>query len=139
MPRVALRTDDVPEMSVDAGRRTADTFVLAVDLGTSGPKAALVSADGRIEASAFEAVDVHLVPGGGAEQDASAWWDATVSAAGRALSESAVSPDKIVGWVARPSGRALWPAPRTVRRYVLGSSGWTRAVRSPSVVRWAGL
>jgi xylulokinase len=74
-----------------------DTFVLAVDLGTGGPKVALVSATGRIAASVFEPVGLHLLPGGGAEQDPSAWWSAVVSATRRLLSSGAVSIDAIVG------------------------------------------
>ena len=42
---------------------------LAVDLGTGGPKVALVSAAGAITASASEPVTTDLLPGGGAEQD----------------------------------------------------------------------
>jgi len=81
-----------------AGGSSADgTFVLAVDLGTGGPKVALVSATGRIAASAFEPVALHLVSGGGAEQDPSAWWGAVVSAARRVITTSTVPVDDIVG------------------------------------------
>jgi xylulokinase len=44
------------------------TYVLAVDLGTGGPKAAVLSATGRVAAHAFEAVGIHLTEDGGAEQ-----------------------------------------------------------------------
>ncbi|MGH9018260.1 MAG: xylulokinase [Acidimicrobiales bacterium] len=74
-----------------------DSYVLAVDLGTGGPKVALVSATGRIAASAVEPVELHLLPGGGAEQDPAAWWGAIVSAARRALAEGAVAASAIVG------------------------------------------
>jgi xylulokinase len=74
-----------------------DTYVLAVDLGTGGPKVALVSASGRIEASAYEPVALRLLPGGGAEQDPAAWWNAVVSATRRLLAEGAVAVDRIVG------------------------------------------
>jgi xylulokinase len=75
----------------------ADAFVLAVDLGTGGPKVAFVSATGRIAASAFEPVGLHLLPGGGAEQDPAAWWNAIVSATRRVVAEGAVPVDRIVG------------------------------------------
>ncbi len=55
-------------------------YVLAIDLGTSGPKVALVSADGSLRARASSSVDLLLVDGGGAEQDPHAWWDAIVEA-----------------------------------------------------------
>jgi xylulokinase len=74
-----------------------DTFVLAVDLGTGGPKVAVISALGRIVAHAFEKVGIALGDDGGAEQMPQEWWDAIVAAARRGLAESGVPPEKIVG------------------------------------------
>jgi len=74
-----------------------DAHVLAVDLGTGGPKVALVSATGRISASAFEPVALRLLPGGGAEQDPHAWWSAVVSATRRVVVDGAVPVERIVG------------------------------------------
>lgn len=71
--------------------------VLAVDLGTSGPKVGLVSENGEITASAFVPVAMHLLPGGGAEQDAEEWWQGVVSATRQVLEASAVSADAVVG------------------------------------------
>jgi xylulokinase len=82
--------------AIDPG--TADsTYVLAVDLGTGGPKAAVLSATGRVVAHAFEAVGIHLTEDGGAEQSPKEWWDAVVSSARRALQESGVPPERVVG------------------------------------------
>ena len=50
--------------------------VLAVDLGTGGPKVALVSTDGEIIGHEFEKTELLLLPGGGAEQDPNDWWRA---------------------------------------------------------------
>ncbi len=50
--------------------------VLAVDLGTSGLKAALVAADGTLTGWAERPVPLRVLPGGGAEQDPHAWWSA---------------------------------------------------------------
>ncbi|GAA0556561.1 FGGY-family carbohydrate kinase [Paractinoplanes ferrugineus] len=50
--------------------------ILAIDLGTSGMKAALVAADGTVTGWAERAVPLRVLPGGGAEQDPVAWWDA---------------------------------------------------------------
>jgi xylulokinase len=74
-----------------------DAYVMAVDLGTGGPKVALVSATGKIAASASEPVALRLLPGGGAEQDPAAWWAAIVSAARRVLADGGVPVDRIVG------------------------------------------
>jgi xylulokinase len=73
------------------------TFVLAIDLGTGGPKVALLSASGRIAAHAFAPVGVTLTDDGGAEQSPQAWWEAIVSSARSALAESGVTPDRVVG------------------------------------------
>ena len=74
-----------------------DTYVLAVDLGTGGPKVAVLSATGRIAAHSFEGVGVDLTDDGGAEQSPAAWWAAIVSSARRALADSGVARQSIVG------------------------------------------
>lgn len=83
-----------------------DEFVLAIDLGTSGPKTALVSADGRLTGQAFEPVELILLPGGGAEQDPDAWWGAICRAVEKTLALASVDPDavKAVGCTAQWSG-----------------------------------
>ena len=79
-------------------RRAPDeTFVLAVDLGTGGPEGGVLSASGRIAAHAFAPVGVTLTDDGGAEQSPQAWWEAIVSSARRALADSGVAPDRVVG------------------------------------------
>ncbi|MFI7023912.1 FGGY-family carbohydrate kinase [Micromonospora sp. NPDC049900] len=50
--------------------------ILAIDLGTSGMKAALVAADGTVTGWAERPVPLDVLPGGGAEQDPMAWWTA---------------------------------------------------------------
>jgi xylulokinase len=74
-----------------------DRYVLAVDLGTGGPKAAVVSAAGRIVAHASEPVALHLLDGGGAEQDPDEWWSAICTAARRALARSGVPTERLIG------------------------------------------
>ena len=51
-----LRAAPATELRPPAATRPEDTFVLAVDLGTGGPKVAVLSATGRIAAHAFEPV-----------------------------------------------------------------------------------
>jgi xylulokinase len=53
--------------------------VLAIDLGTSGMKAALVAADGTVTGWAERPVPLRVLPGGGAEQDPHLWWDALLA------------------------------------------------------------
>ena len=50
--------------------------VLAIDLGTSGVKVAIVDAEGRVLGTGSEALPTLFLPDGGAEQDPELWWDA---------------------------------------------------------------
>ncbi len=59
--------------------------ILAVDLGTSGPKVALADARGRILDSELQETGLILLPDGGAEQDPAEWWQAIVAATRRLL------------------------------------------------------
>lgn len=81
-------------------------WALAIDLGTSGAKVGLVAADGRVVGGVHEPVALHLLPGGGAEQDPEDWWRAVAGAAGRVTS---AHPDEasrvvVIGVTAQWSG-----------------------------------
>jgi len=69
---------------------------LAIDLGTSGPKVALVTTRGEVFASEVESTALHLSAGGGAEQDPDDWWRAIVEATRRITDRSLVPADKIL-------------------------------------------
>lgn len=56
-------------------------FILAVDLGTSGCKCALVGLDGVVHKWAFRSVPLHMVDELGAEQNPEDWWSAFLGAA----------------------------------------------------------
>lgn len=71
-------------------------FVLAVDLGTSGPKAAVVSLEGRIVATARAPVETLYLPDGGAEQDPASVWQAVKAACNDAIRRSAVRPPDVL-------------------------------------------
>jgi xylulokinase len=66
----------------------AHRYVLAVDLGTSGPKVALVGEDGGIAAHTARPVRTRVVPPDHAEQDAEEVWAATATAIREVLSRS---------------------------------------------------
>ncbi|MEO3754751.1 FGGY-family carbohydrate kinase [Streptomyces sp. B6B3] len=74
----------------------APRCVVGVDLGTSGPKVALVTVDGRLLGHERERVPVHLLPGGGAEQDPDDWWRAVVTALRRLLARDLVPSRDVV-------------------------------------------
>lgn len=73
-----------------------EKYILSIDLGTSGPKCALVTTRGEIVDFSFEKVEVILLPGGGAEQCPDEWWDAIVRAIRKLLAKGIVPIDDIV-------------------------------------------
>lgn len=61
--------------------------ILAIDLGTGGPKVSAVAASGEVVASSFAATPLIHTTDGGIEQDPEDWWRAIVSATRDALAE----------------------------------------------------
>jgi len=80
--------------------------ILAIDLGTSGPKVALFNMQGDLLVSAFEETPAQLLPHGGAEQAPSDWRDAIDRATRRVLAQSQIEAKTIsaIGVTAQWSG-----------------------------------
>ena len=76
--------------------KPSDT-TLAIDLGTSGPKVALVSVQGEVVACEIEKTPVELLPGGGAEQKPDDWWRAICKATRRLLARPEAAERTIAG------------------------------------------
>jgi xylulokinase len=60
-------------------------LVLAVDLGTSGCKCALIGPDGAVHSWAYRPVSLHIVDERGAEQAPEDWWSALIGSAREVL------------------------------------------------------
>ena len=73
-----------------------EKYILAIDLGTSGSKTALATIYGEIIDFEFQAVPLHLLPNGGAEQDPDDWWNAIISTTKKLLSKGMIPPENIV-------------------------------------------
>jgi len=71
-------------------------YILAVDLGTSGPKVAIVSTDGEVVDSAFESTETILLPAGGAEESPDDWWRAIKNTSKKLLSRNSIPVNDIV-------------------------------------------
>ena len=67
---------------------TQEKLILAIDLGTSGMKVALISVSGKVLGWEAEPVRLILTPDGGAEQSHEEWWQAFLSAAGRLMKKN---------------------------------------------------
>ena len=74
-----------------------DPLILAIDLGTSGPKVALFSTQGVLLAGANEAVPLIFQPNGGVEQEPAGWWAAICTATRCALAMVDKAADRVVG------------------------------------------
>ncbi|TFG15658.1 MAG: xylulose kinase [Promethearchaeota archaeon] len=72
-------------------------YVLAIDLGTSGAKTAIVSTRGEVVDWEFEEVPLHLIGNQGAEQDPVDWWNAIVNTSKKLIDKGHVPVEDIVG------------------------------------------
>jgi xylulokinase len=70
--------------------KTNEKYILSIDLGTSGPKTAIISVHGEVVDSEFQETPIILLPGGGAEQDPDGWWEAIMSTAKKVLAKGLV-------------------------------------------------
>jgi len=75
---------------------SGNKYILAIDLGTSGPKVALFTTQGELVGSEFEETRLMLLPGGGAEQSPAEWWGAVNTAVKRLLTRGLVPLSDVV-------------------------------------------
>ncbi|MDR8730124.1 xylulokinase [Burkholderia pseudomultivorans] len=84
-------------------------YVLSVDLGTSGPKAVLVSESGRVAGAGRAYVNTLAVGDRGAEQVPDAIWAAVKDAVGSAVSGANVEADEIVAMICSSQYSSIVP------------------------------
>lgn len=129
--------------------------VVAIDLGTSGPKAAVIDIHGRAVGSARAHVDTIRDATGVAEQDPEQVWRAVVSATTRALTASGVDAGDVLAVICAsqyssivPVDRAgqatanmiLWQDRRGSARHLRQLPGGPRRLDSPlALARWLRL
>ncbi len=89
-----------------------DKYIVAIDLGTSSAKVGLFSTYGECVGWEAEPVPLHLLPNGGAEQDANDWWSAIVAASKRMLAKSLAARDQVIGICASTQGYGIVPVDR---------------------------
>lgn len=82
-----------PDAASSAGPQ--ERFVLAVDLGTGGPKVGFVSMAGRVAWQTHLAVATERGDGGVARQDAEEWWTLICDAVRRSLGDGVVRADQV--------------------------------------------
>lgn len=77
--------------------RSADEYILAFDLGTSGLKVALTTSRGETVGSAVEPYPLHVLGHGGVEQDPEDWWRAIVWGTRRVLAVAGIDAGRVGG------------------------------------------
>lgn len=79
------------------GRRDVDSdVVLAIDLGTGGPKVALVALSGEVLDHEHRRVEMRVLADGGAVEDPREWWEAVLDAASVLRGRAAADPSRVV-------------------------------------------
>lgn len=73
-----------------------EKLVLAVDLGTSGMKVALITLSGKVIGWESEPIRLIITPDGGVEQSPDEWWQAFLSAAGRLIQRNQDSALEVI-------------------------------------------
>jgi len=74
---------------------SAGPAILAVDLGTSGVKVALITVQGQVLGWEAQPLTLHVTPDGGAEQSPDEWWQAFISAAQRLIGRGLTPADSV--------------------------------------------
>ncbi|MGD9702254.1 MAG: FGGY-family carbohydrate kinase [Acidimicrobiia bacterium] len=69
--------------------------ILAIDLGSSGLKVAVVDGEGRVNGSASEPLPTIFTPDGGAEQDPEHWWSALGRCSRKAIAHAGIKSGDI--------------------------------------------
>jgi xylulokinase len=73
------------------------TYLLGIDVGTTGSKALLIDADGQVVASAVTEYPMMTPQPLWAEQNPTDWWQATATSIRRVLNRGTVRPEEIAG------------------------------------------
>jgi xylulokinase len=90
----------------------ADKYVLAIDLGTSSAKVALISMRGDVAGWECEPMGLTLLPNGGAEQDPLDWWNGIMAAAKRLMARRLVPAESVVAVCTSSQGSGTVPVDR---------------------------
>jgi xylulokinase len=83
--------------------------ILAVDLGTSALKTALISVSGKVLGWEVEDIPLQILPEGGAEQDPEDWWRAFINTSKRLIQKRLVPAENIIAVCCSTQGECTIP------------------------------
>jgi xylulokinase len=90
----------------------AANVILAVDLGTSGMKVALITTQGQVLGWESQPIGLYLTPDGGAEQSPEEWWQAFITAAQRLIARNLAPREAIKAICCSTQGEGTVPVDR---------------------------
>lgn len=89
-----------------------EPVILAVDLGTSGMKVALIAVSGKVLGWETEPLQLYLTPDGGAEQSPDEWWAAFLLAAKRLMGRGLAPASDVRAVCCSTQGEGTLPVDR---------------------------
>ena len=111
-------------------------YIIAHDLGTTGNKATLYDADGRLVGSAFYGYATEYAHVGWAEQNPEDWWRAVCASTQQLLRQTKIRPDAIAGITF--SGQMMGAVPLDERARPLRNAIIWADQRAIEQERWLG-
>ena len=86
-----------------------EPYILAVDLGTSALKTALISTSGKLIGWEIQEIPLKVLSNGGAEQNPLDWWEAFLSTAKRLIQKELVPVESIIAVCCSTQGECTVP------------------------------
>ncbi len=86
-----------------------EPYILAVDLGTSALKSALISISGKVAGWEVQEIPLQILPDGGAEQNPLDWWEAFITTAKRLIKKELVPVEDIIAVCCSTQGECTVP------------------------------
>jgi xylulokinase len=116
------------------------TYLLGIDVGTTGSKAILIDAGGAVQASATTEYPMSTPQPLWAEQDPADWWRATATSIRQVLAESGVQPGQVagVGLTGQMHGLVLLDAQGEVLRPCIMWNDQRTAAQCAAITRQVG-
>jgi xylulokinase len=105
-------------------------YILAIDLGSGGPKVILFSERGELVASASRRTETILTPDGGGEQDPECWWQSITSAVQEILAARPAPIDDIAAIACTTQWSVTVPVDQH-GRHLMNAIHWTDTRGAP--------
>ncbi len=112
-------------------------YVLAIDLGSSGPKVSLVSQCGELAARASGRTATFTTPDGGGEQDPDEWWRVIGGCVRQLVETSGVSKQQIIALSCASQWSVTVPVDRE-GRHLMNAIHWSDSRGAPHTKRITG-